>query len=179
MLVDGIDKEILDWSTDGRYLIYRTLGTGAEEPDIRIHDLQEAASTELVSGSRQFFDARFSPDGQYVTYVSTENDAPEVFAQARVGGGRWQVSTSGGSRPHWSRDGGEIVYYDLDNNVVAVPVEQRAGGLKLGVPEILFSIDGTTVAADTSLDHDRFLIATLDQSTNEPLYVILDWHAGL
>jgi TolB protein len=179
VLVDGIDKEVQDWSADGRYVLYRTLGTGSDEPDLRILDTEEGTTTELVAGARAYFGARFSPNAAYVVYVSTENEAFEVFAQARVGGARWQVSTSGGRRPHWSRDAKEIVYFDLDENVVAVPVQRGPDGLKLGKPTTLFRVDRSIAAADTTGDHDRFLVATFDDQEDEPLYVILDWQAGM
>ncbi len=62
---------------------------------------------------------------------------------------------------------------------MAVSVEYGPDGLKLGTPRELFSLDGVVAVADPTPDHDRFLIATLAETQSEPLYVILNWYAGL
>lgn len=54
---------------------------------------------------------RFSPDGHWVTYVSNESGAPEVFVRPFPGpGGRTQISAGGGTEPVWSPDGRRLFY---------------------------------------------------------------------
>ena len=43
-----------------------------------------------------------------------------------VAAGRCEVSTGGGTRPLWSRDGREMFYLDAGRRLTAVPVEPRA-----------------------------------------------------
>jgi len=43
-----------------------------------------------------------------------------------VGGGRWQVSTAGGSRPAWARNEKELFYGAADRSIMAVPVQTSA-----------------------------------------------------
>jgi len=50
-------------------------------------------------------------------------------------GGRWQVSTSGGSEPLWSRDGREL-FYRNNGSLVAVSVETGAN-FSQGVPHVV------------------------------------------
>jgi hypothetical protein len=179
LLVDDMDKAGYDWSVDGRYVAYWQIGSGRGTPDLWVYDMQDEASTPLIVGDPGYFDAHFSPDAGYVVYTSTESDVNQVFAQARVGGARWQVSTDGGGLPHWSSDGKEIIYLDFDRRVMAVSVETTPDGLTLGKPRELFALEGVVAVADASLDHQGFLIATLADTESEPLYVILNWHAGL
>ena len=103
----------------------------------------------------------------------------EVFLQAIDGGARSQVSTGGGSLPHWRDDGREIVYLDPDLRVMAVSVDPGTSELTLGRPQELFILDRGAVGADTAGDHSRFLFAFTDQQESQPLHVILNWDAGL
>ncbi len=54
---------------------------------------------------------KFSPDGRWVVYVSSDSGRMETYVRAYSGsGGRQQVSTQGGDHPRWSRDGQEIFF---------------------------------------------------------------------
>jgi Tol biopolymer transport system component len=177
-LVDESDKNAYDWSVDGKYVIYWSVSSGGT-PDLWIYSTEDGQAEPLIEGEPNYVDARFSPDATYVTYTSDESGRPEVFAQTRVGGARWQVSTNGGALPHWRHDGNEIVYIDADRTVMVVSVETGSDGLALGTPRELFALNGIVGVADATGDHERFLIATLADIGSEPLHVILDWPAGL
>src|SRR4030095_13148987 len=70
------------------------------------------------------YDGQFSPDGQWVAYVSKECgheevyvvpfDASQVLSTAPLEQvavkKRWQVSANGGAFPRWRRDGKELIY---------------------------------------------------------------------
>jgi len=65
--------------------------------------------------------SEFSPDGWWIAYSSDESGRREVYlTRAGNGGGRWQVSTEGGSYPRWSHDGKEL-YFFATNAIAAVP----------------------------------------------------------
>jgi len=50
---------------------------------------------------------RFSPDGRWLAYISNESSRYEVYAQPYPGpGGKWQISTEGGTEPTWNSTGG-------------------------------------------------------------------------
>jgi eukaryotic-like serine/threonine-protein kinase len=56
---------------------------------------------------------KFSPDGKWIVYTSDENGPRDVYVRpypASTAGGKWQVSSGGGTQPRWSRDGKEILY---------------------------------------------------------------------
>lgn len=185
VLVDATDKELFDWSRDGRYVAYWPIGAGGATSEIWIYSLEKKVSDALVSGDATYEAARFSTDGRWIAYVSDESGREEVFVQALAeetglkGGARWQLSTAGGKDPHWRDDGREVVYTDLDQRVMAVAVEEREGRLLLGTPRELFTIEDTIVTADATGDHQRFLVATREREAGEPLHVILDWRADL
>jgi Tol biopolymer transport system component len=67
-----------------------------------------------------------SPDGRWIAYTTGETGRQEVFVRpfdttARVGAGKWQVSTAGGTDAVWARDGRTLFYRD-GTHVIAVMV---------------------------------------------------------
>ena len=186
IFADDNDKQPYDWSRDGRYIAYWPQGFATSgTADIWIHSAETKTVTPLITGDSTYQDARFSPDGRFIAYVSDDSSRLEVYVQQLVmndgvkGGARWQLSTSGGTRPHWRSDGREIVYVDPKQQVTAVSVEPQGDRLKLGTPRVLFRIDGRIVTLDAAGDHQRFLVATQDGPDSEPLHVVLNWTADL
>src|SRR5260370_42312353 len=48
----------------------------------------------------------FSPDGHWLSYISDESGRFEIYMQPYPGpGGKWQISTEGGTEPAWNRNG--------------------------------------------------------------------------
>jgi serine/threonine protein kinase len=84
-------------------------------------------------------DARISPDGRWIAYVSDESDRAEVSVRSLSGPPRrFIVSTGGGDQPVWRRDGAELFYANLKGILHSVPVRAAAGGgLEFGVPQRL------------------------------------------
>src|SRR5437879_1694834 len=74
----------------------------------------------------------------WVVYESDETGRPEVFVQAfPANGAKFQVSTAGGSQPHWRRDGRELFYLGVDGWLMSVDVDTTPE-FKLSVPKPLF-----------------------------------------
>jgi len=178
-LLSDEDKALYDLSRDGHRILYWPVGSGAGTSDLWIYDAQTQKSEVLVEGDPDYIDARFSPDGNRVTYVANDSGRMEVFIQAIDGGARVQVSTGGGIRPHWRDDGREIVYRDPDRRMMAVSVDLGVSGVTLGTPKELFTPDPRVGGCDIAGDHTRFLCAAFDRRDSDPLHVILNWDTGL
>ncbi len=54
--------------------------------------------------------------------------------------GWWQVSTGGGRRAVWARDGGELFYIDSTDTLTAVPVQTTAAKFAWGNPVRLIKL---------------------------------------
>ena len=157
---------VSDWSRDGKYLLYVTM-----DPETGI-DLWYLERNEDGSGwePHPFLQsplsqivARFSPDGRYVAYVSNESGQFEVYVQPFPEGGRKvTVSSNGGTKVRWSRDGKELFYVE-EQTLVAVSVSM-AGDFSVGGATRLFEHPGLLTGGnyapyDVSADGQRFILA--------------------
>jgi eukaryotic-like serine/threonine-protein kinase len=185
---DALGKFASHVSPDGSHLVY-IAGGGI----IRRSDLWAVA----LGGDRKAFPilesafveshGQISPDGHWLAYMSNESDANQVYVRPFPGpGDKWQVSSSGGGWPRWSRDGSEIVYLATDNTLMSVPVAVRASRLEVGVARKLFSIrprrDSRLDAYqyDLSPDARRILVNThAEDATSAPITLIVNWPATL
>ncbi len=133
-----------------------------------------------------FFEGRprFSPDGRWIAYESDESGRSEIYVRHFPGpGGRWQVSTSGGSEPWWSADGREIFYLDEEENIVSVAV-RAADVFTAALPEVLFKArlcpSGQRNRYVVASDGQRFLmVSPVESQTIPPMTVVLNWDAAL
>ena len=169
------------WSSDGRFVLYASSG------DILVLPMEPAGKPfAFLQTDFAETQARFSPDGKWIVYVSNESTRPEVYLRAFVTPddpsstdptfGYWPVSRSGGNQPRWRRDGKQIYYRSPDNTIMAVDVNLD-GELQLGVPQPLFSAPPGPF--DVSADGERFLIGVTASEDAAPLTVVVNWAAQL
>jgi serine/threonine-protein kinase len=177
-------------SPDGSRLIYGE--PGAPPFDLYILKLDgDLKTTPLLPGPRNEHNGEISPDGRWLAYQSDESGISEVYVRPfpNVGDGRWQVSTDGGTRPVWARDGTELFYLKTDGTMLAVPIESGGGraGFAPGIPKTLFKGQYVMINAgrtyDVAPDGRRFLMiksatATAPSSTPQ-LVVVLNWDQEL
>jgi hypothetical protein len=101
-----------------------------------------------------------SPDGRWIAYVSDESGRPQVYvAPYPELQGRVAISSGGGQRPSWRRDGRELFYLGTDNTVSAAAISVTGSTITAGRPEALFKAPlyaGLYVPDPTAT---RFLIA--------------------
>ena len=179
------------FSPDGRYLIYDD--HSAQRQDLWILPIEPSPSGErkpipfLVTQADETF-GQFSPDGKWIAYSSDESGRREVYVQGfapdRVPAaavGKWQISTAGGDKPRWRRDGTELYYIAPDRKMMAVPV-------KLGPPfepGVAIPLFDTRVVGFHSYDvspDGRFLLYTPSEAeapASSPVTIVLNWQAEL
>jgi Tol biopolymer transport system component len=156
-----------DWSRDGRYLAYCQRNVDARG-GLDIH-YTEFGSDGKAGESVTFLDSpanevqpELSPDGKFLAYASNELGSYEIYVRPFPGGGgKWQVSTSGGSLPRWRSDGKEL-YYLQGDTLMAVAVSTESA-LEVGRPQPLFDVSSVAPASgrnrvyDVAADGQRFL----------------------
>jgi eukaryotic-like serine/threonine-protein kinase len=152
---DGGDLIVNDWAPDGTVvLIEKRVPRGSK--DLMLLPMPAADRFEpwLATPANEG-DANISPDGRWVTYVSDQSGADEVYVRAfRNGGAGLRVTTNGGASPIWGKDGHEIFFLDRAGMMVARAVTIGARSVTLGAVTILF--DAAPMASgDQSFDIDR------------------------
>jgi len=126
--------------------------------------------------------ARFSPDGRWIAYTSTESGKTEVYVQRFQGGGeRVQVSNAGGTSPRWRGDGRELFFVGPAPNRQVMSVQVTTGEtFTAGTPAPLFKVElRNTLDFEVARDGQRFIINTDAGVPATPLTVITGWAANL
>ena len=96
-------------------------------------------------------------------------------------GGKFQVSTNGGGRPRWRRDGKEIYYLSLDRKMMSVEVRATATTFETARPRELFQTRATVapyyaMTYAVTADGQRFLInCALEAEGPPPITVVMNW----
>lgn len=133
---------------------------------------EAADAVPLISGPADEASGNVSPNGRWIAYDSNESGRLEVYVRPypEVDAGLWQISTGGGSRPHWSNDGAELFFYgDAAASerqdvaaIMAVAIEDE-NDFRHGEPQMLF--EGEYLARyrgldvfDVTPDGQRFLL---------------------
>ena len=178
-------------SPDGTRLFFVTpsvppydIGVVTLSPEHRIESLLKSPFSEQ--------DPELSPDGRWLTYWSNESGRDEVFVRPfpNVDDGKWQVSTTGGSAPLWSRDGKWMYYWvgaqgAAQGRVMRVAVQRVQSGFSSGPPDLV--AEGPYLHPQTGRPYEvardgRILVikdANVAPSTPNQLVVVLNWFEEL
>jgi serine/threonine-protein kinase len=174
------------WSPDGKFLAFQENNPKTAR-DIWVLRMSDHKSQPFLVTPFNEGDPTFSPDGNWMAYVSNESGRPEVYVQPFPGpGGKWQISTEGGTEPAWNRNGKELFYRNGDK-MMALDVTTQPG-FSPGKPRMLF--EGQYLANDwpqlgtvydVSPDGQRFLmVKTTEQAfAATQINVVLNWFEEL
>jgi serine/threonine-protein kinase len=127
----------------------------------------------------------FSPDGHWLAYVSDESGRFEIYVQPYPGpGGKYQISTEGGTEPVWNPKGKEL-FYRSGNKMMVVDITIQPG-FSVGKPKMLFqgpyvSTPFTMPYYDVSRDGQRFLMLKPSEQTPSlnQIVVVQNWFEEL
>ncbi len=93
---------------DGRNVVYQVDTTNS---NVMMQSVDGGPSHPIANSAATESQARVSPDGKWVAFVTSEGMNAQVMVTPLPGpGARMQVSVRGGSEPVWSRDGRRIFY---------------------------------------------------------------------
>ena len=185
LLADTRNKAPLSWSPDGKWLLYSTGASVIGNTDVWLLPLQgEPTPVPYLQSPFNESEARFSPDGRLVAYVSNETGSSEVYVTRFPGpSGKWPISTAGGTYPRWRADGRELFYLARDGMLVAVPVNEQGTELVVGSERRLFATHASALGRsgyDASADGQRFLVNTVvEAAAPSPITLVVNWVAAL
>jgi hypothetical protein len=185
---------VLREDTSSRDLMVVALDTGpgqtnpgrGQAPSPR--QAQPLVQTSFVETS-----AEISPDGRWIAYQSDESGQDEIYVRPfpDVNAGRWQVSTAGGTKPLWARNGGELFYLvtaGAGTSVMSAPIA-RAASFTAGTPATVLkgpyyfgnygAGDASFRTYDVAPDGRRFLMlkegGTETAAAPARIIVVLNW----
>ena len=173
-------KFLTAWSPDGKFIAFN--GSSADsQDDMWVLSVADGTARVILKTPAAERDTVFSPNGRWIAYMSGESGRQEVYVGPfPSGGGRWQVSTGGGSGPRWSRDGRELFYVGAGGTLMAVPVAAGAAFEK-GAPRELFgvAVRRTNIPQyDPFPDGRTFVVNTVvTEKAATPLTLVQNWSA--
>ena len=185
-------KAPLSWSPDGKTILFTNLDPKTAA-DLWLVSLGDRKVTPVLTTPFAERTGEISPDGRWLAYESNESGRVEVFVQSLAGrAGKWQVSTAGGTRPRWRKDGRELFFVRPLNGsaIFSSSVEPTADGLRFGIPVLLF-LQNISLQSLHQFSHFPFAVTRDGQrllvesvmvsgdSERAPLTVVLNWDAAL
>jgi dipeptidyl aminopeptidase/acylaminoacyl peptidase len=130
----------------------------------------------------------FSPDGRWIAYQSNESsERDEIYILPFPDpGGKWQVSTTGGTRPHWRSDGKELFFLGTDSRLMSAQINLRTSTVQVGDVQPLFDLGHFatfSVNRDfyvVSRDGQRFLVEIgQGNDISIPLTLVVNWPVAI
>jgi serine/threonine-protein kinase len=175
-----------DWSPDGKTIVVEIRRSNTVNDLIAV-DVAAGTHKNLLASTFAESQARFSRDGNWLAYTSTESGRNEVYVQPYPGlDKRVTVSTDGGSEPIWSRDRKRL-FFRSPKAVMAVTITSTSP-LEFSAPVLVWEDRYRRTQGDFHTHFDvapdgRFL-AIEDPSfgvsqRREEIHVVLNWFETL
>ncbi len=163
-----IDGDVpTDWR--GPTLLVQRRGTAGFDL-VRVNETT-GMTTPIAATSFNETDARWSPDGQWVAYVSDESGRPDIYVTTDRQE-RHRVSLGGGTHPRWTRDGRALLFLRGSMLMRAV----RSGG-RFEPPQPMFELPGVR---DFDTAHRTARIVALLPAQADPVdavSAVLNWRS--
>jgi len=180
-----------DWTAGGD-MLFSTQSAARTDTDVFRRTADGTVVPAYADGFNQS-DARVSPDGRFVAYVSDESGQPDVYVTAwppragRVDSGakgdgaapapaRTRVSQAGGSHPRWA---GRSLYFLRGDGEILRADRLAADDLAYAVPVRVLAFPGLR-DFDTAHHGARILAVVPETATRPaPAEALVDWTSAL
>ena len=186
--VPGLDvgKFAATWSSRDDLLVFIAGGRVIARSDLWAVGVGGGREPSAVAQSPAVeTQARLSPDGRWLAYVTNEAGQLQVYVQPFPGPGpRHRISVDGGRYPHWRHDGSEIFFLGPDDRLMAAGVRLSDTAAHVGAIQPLFTFQFHRVRLDAypyDVSPDgRFLVNTLvEESAPAAISLLVDWPAAV
>jgi Tol biopolymer transport system component len=169
------------WSPDRTRLVF-TESHPVSGQDIWLLTIASGETRPFANSQFKEEQARFSPDGRWLAYVSNESGRDEAYIQSVDGDGvRLQVSGDGGQSPLWAPNGRELFFVEA-TSLMSVTVDLRQPRPDVSRPRKV--LEGPYALErvgnfDITPDGTRFVLIRRTAESNPPatLRVLVNWLA--
>jgi Tol biopolymer transport system component len=172
----------LDWSADGRWLIYAA-ATGTAW-DVGALNVRDGTRRPLLDTASNEVQGQVSPDDKWLAYASDESGTWEVYVTSFPDAtGKWMVSSDGGSQPRWSADGRELYFLQGDGTLMTAAVKPGAT-FSAAQARALFRTTALRNLTPFRTGYvvspkGEFLISSVVSEAVEPITIVHNWTAAL
>jgi serine/threonine protein kinase/WD40 repeat protein len=166
------------WSPDGKWLAYSDNSPATSNDIWTLQIGGERKQQPFLRTASNEGGAQFSPDGRWLAYQSDESGRYEIYVRPFPGpGGKWQISSEGGRRCRWARNGRELFYLN-GNKMMAVDIKTESAFMA-GKPKLLF--EGQFGYDDVAPDGQRFLMtqSVEPEQPSTKINLVLNWFEEL
>jgi eukaryotic-like serine/threonine-protein kinase len=172
--------EPVDWSPDGKTILVEVGFPGERSNLVLIPADGSGTVTPFAKSAASEHSGRFSPDGQFLAYVSDETGSGQIYVEPfpRTGA-RWLASPRAGNAPRWSGDGFELLYVEAGERagsatLMSVAVTRRGPELEFGSAKPLGPI--ASVDYEPVPGGKEFLVGTpIEAGEALPPVVVDNW----
>jgi serine/threonine-protein kinase len=178
----------LSWSPGGDVLIFaeKQITTDWDILWLSLEDVAKPQTIVQTDGSDYF--GVLSPNGRWLAYSSNEQDNQnDIYVQAfpSGSGGKWRVSTEGGTFPRWAQNGKELFYWN-DGRIMTVKVTTDTNFTHENPVQLPVTTAGTApfAAWDISPDGRCFLVLRPVEGADsaaptQQINIVLNWFEEL
>jgi hypothetical protein len=184
LVVNSDVKVLNDWSPDGAHIVYSQLSEHSRLDLWRVN-VRDGTATPLLTTPANETQARLSPTGQWLAYVSDESGVTNVYVTDFPAlAERHVVTSTGGGQPQWSADERELFLMAPDRSIIAVDIRATRDRLLVGSPTRLFRASltaGPNDARDSYVaapDGSRFLIDGAEVEASPAITLMVNWFGG-
>ena len=170
-------------SADGRTGAIMTSSGRTTRWDLSILNFADGRVRSFLQTPFSELSPALSPDGQWVVYMSNESGRGEIYVQSlQDDGGKWQISTDGGTRPVWSRGSSEIIFQAVDDKLMVAALKLTPD-FTASVPKLLIDpkvrqLNGPQFAV--SSDGNRILVnRAMERAAVSPVTLVQNWTEAL
>jgi len=179
-ILDTVD----DWSNDGQYLLYHAAAPPAPLSLYALPMKDGSKPIKFLSASPfPIVQARFSPNGKWVAYLSPESGSIEAYVTSfPEANGKWQISADGAVTVRWILNGQALLYERGDGTILKVPFAAHGNNADIGAgqPYLIAHPRATTYYNSWEVAADGRIIANTDiGGTAHTISLVMNWTAGL
>jgi Tol biopolymer transport system component len=173
------------WTPDGKTILCALAGAGAQWDAYAVPADGTGKAVPVLTTRFNEYQPVLSPNGRWLAYRSRESGRNEIYVRDYPGpGGRWQISTDGGTDALWRADGRELFYRSPNGNLMTVGIGPGAS-FDVGIPRVLFHAPATPAgfyqfAYTVTADGQRFLFTTpATRAAVPPTTVVVNWASAV